>query len=531
MKKTSKVAGLLAMIMAVSVVAGCSGGSTNPTSVGTSAEKGSSSPSSESSSEAFKLSFMTTDHFGSPLSGSDSETVIAKMKEYTNTEVEFIWVANDSYEDKLGVTLMDQASMPMVMTIPKMLPTVVSAASAGAFWDLTEFLQDTSAYPNLSKANPQVNQAITINNQLIGIYRARPIGRNGLGYRKDWAEKLGLSEPKTVEDVYNMAKAFREQDPDGNGVKDTYGIALSKYTGPFDIMQTWFGAGNGWVEEEGNLVPVHQTKEYMEALTWLRKMYEEDLVYKDWAVRDSSTWSDSVKNGECGIFVDVLDSSRRIWDYFVTNEVKAVTGDGLASMGFVGAIAKDKSSEHKTLATSGYNGFFVITKAAAKTKEDVEKCLHFLDKMCDDEMLVLADYGLEGIDWEKNDKGEIKVITTDLVMNQKNNNGLNQVVAYIPNLMSQNPKLAMNEREILENEVKTSNAANAVFNPAAGYLVNSQTYSLNGANLDQILDDARTQYIVGQIDDVGLEAAWANWDSQGGSEVIKEVNALFHENP
>ena len=39
--------------------------------------------------------------------------------------------------------------------------------------------------------------------------------------------------------------------------------------------------------------------------------------------------------------------------------------------------------------------FFVITKAA-KTEEDVRKCLDFLDKMNDEEMLTLANYGLEG---------------------------------------------------------------------------------------------------------------------------------------
>ncbi len=40
---------------------------------------------------------------------------------------------------------------------------------------------------------------------------------------------------------------FTYNDPDGNGVDDTYGMEMTKYTGPFDIVQTWFGCGNGWV--------------------------------------------------------------------------------------------------------------------------------------------------------------------------------------------------------------------------------------------------------------------------------------------
>ena len=59
-------------------------------------------------------------------------------------------------------------------------------------------------------------------------------------------------------------------------------------------------------------------------------------------------------------------------------------------------MSKEEGSEKTILATSGMNGFFAITKAA-KTEEDLENCLHFLDKMNDEEMLLLADWGLEGI--------------------------------------------------------------------------------------------------------------------------------------
>ncbi|HOV42121.1 MAG TPA: ABC transporter substrate-binding protein, partial [Oscillospiraceae bacterium] len=69
----------------------------------------------------------------------------------------------------------------------------------------------------------------------------------------------------------------------------------------------------------------------------------------------------------------------------------------------------------------------------------------------------------------------------------------------------------------------------AVFNPAAGYLINSETYSLNGANLDQIISDARTQYICGQIDEAGLKAAWDNWAAQGGTTLIEEINNLYKQ--
>ena len=514
MIKKKLVALGLATVMVASVFAGCGSKNAGETDATVANGSGDGRPT---------ISIMTIDHSGSPLSADGSDEVKERVFEYTNTNVEFTFVANDSYEDKLGVTLMDQKNMPMIITVGgDMNATIVSAAKAGAFWDLNDFIWDKEKYPNLSQANKDVMKQLVVDGQQIGVYRARPIGRNGLGYRKDWADKLGLSEPETIEDVYNMAYAFTKNDPDGNGIDDTYGLALCKYDGPFDIIQAWFGAGNGWVEKDGELVPSFETEEYLEALNWIRKMYDEGLVYQDFAVRDTNTWQDGVKNGECGMMLDVLDSSTRIWDYLVNNQIPAVNGDATASMNLVGAIKKDENSEPVTQATSGMGGFFVITKAA-KTEEDVENCLTFLDKMCDDEMLTLADYGLEGKTYTVED-GKI-VANTQLQPNEKAMNGLNQVVAYIPNITLDNVKRT--ERKELEEEIKADNVQYAVFNPAAGYLVNSETYSMNGASLDQIMDDARIQYICGQIDESGLQAAIKNWETQGGSKVKEEVNALY----
>ena len=40
--------------------------------------------------------------------------------------------------------------------------------------------------------------------------------------RKDWLEKLGLEEPKTVDELYNVLVTFRDKDPNGNGKKMKY---------------------------------------------------------------------------------------------------------------------------------------------------------------------------------------------------------------------------------------------------------------------------------------------------------------------
>lgn len=44
-------------------------------------------------------------------------------------------------------------------------------------------------------------------------------------WRKDWLDKLGLEVPETLDDYEKVLTAFVEEDPDGNGKKDTAGLA------------------------------------------------------------------------------------------------------------------------------------------------------------------------------------------------------------------------------------------------------------------------------------------------------------------
>ena len=522
----------LAMAMTAASLAGCGNGAgTGQTSTtgGNSAQTqggGSETAGSETGTDNARITIMTIDHNGSPLTAEGSDEVKKRVEEHTGTIIDdstFTWVPNDTYTEKMGLTLLNKDNMPMILTVNGPVnSTIVQAANAGAFWDLSDYIFDEEKYPNLSKMNQDVAKQVMVNGELIGIYRARAVGRNGFGYRQDWADALGLKTPETLEDIYNMAYAFTYDDPDGNGIKDTYGFSFSKSADPLDILQTIFGCGNKWVEKDGELVPTHLTDEYMEALDWLKKMYDDGLVYEDWAVREKSTATDAVKNGECGMMSDVLDESRRVWDYFINSEIPAVTGEGFASMTLVGAIKKDASSEKTILATSGMNGFFAITKAASEA--DLENCLHFLDKMCDEEMILLADYGMEGVTYEFNAEGELVSSIQGVPLNLHPQNGLNQTIAYIPNLLPATTKIDINEGRAMEYAAREANIPYCVFNPASAYLNNSETYSMNGGNLDEIIKRARTQYICGEIDESGLKAQFEEWSIAGGAKVIEEVN-------
>ncbi|MGB8454613.1 MAG: hypothetical protein WCD89_20075 [Anaerocolumna sp.] len=67
----------------------------------------------------------------------------------------------------------------------------------------------------------------------------------------------------------------------------------------------------------------------------------------------------------------------------------------------------------------------------------------------------------------------------------------------------------------------------AVFNPALGYLANSEVNAEVGTDIEQIIEDARTQSICGQIDEAGLDAAGQQWLDRGGDRLVGEINELY----
>lgn len=522
-----------AMVCGLAACGNSPAGNNSSSSSAGSSEAQSSSEAGESSqaqapAEKQDVTFMTIDfNAGASNTGDYAEQILQEVEDYCNVNLEIEWVLSDVTEEKTTLALANPKTMPMIITWSGALTgNIVDAAKAGAFVDLNDYIWDSEKYPNLSQMNQNVADTLSVDGALIAVPRTRDIGRYGFSYRADWAEKLGIAEPKTIDDVYDMLYQFTYGDPDGNGKDDTYGMEMTSYTGPFDIVQTWFGCGNGWAEVDGQLVPVHMQTEYKDALDWLRKVYEDGLMPADWAVRTTDTWSNGCKTGESGVYIDVMDGGRRIWDYFcneTTFTPSVVNAEEAASMNLLGAI------NGKTLATSGYNGFFTISASTCDTPEKVEAALTLLDKLNDNDMRLLVEYGIEGVNWERDADGNLVDLDIEDTGLSNNYGGLNQMLAYLPRY-DLDPSPAKNERTQAQADVYVENEQYAVFNPAASYLANSATNADVGSSIGELLTQARTQYICGEIDEAGLEEAANQWLAQGGQQIIDEVNEQHKAN-
>jgi putative aldouronate transport system substrate-binding protein len=143
-----------------------------------------------------------------------------------------------------------------------------------------------SKYPNVKK----VTDEHTLGKQLEQFYGGqyfvvRPESaagykisdQNGVYYRRDWAEKLGLPKPSNMDEYYQYLRACVYNDPDGNGRRDTYGLTVA---GIGDFLYP-FGAFSGdWINlPNGKVQPGWLDEEPMVAgLGWYRKLFDEGLI-------------------------------------------------------------------------------------------------------------------------------------------------------------------------------------------------------------------------------------------------------------
>jgi putative aldouronate transport system substrate-binding protein len=464
----------------------------------------------EALSEPFPVSILTTEFTGNPI---QRESRLWRMlEEYTNTKLDIAWVPNASYNDKINITLAS-GTLPMIIKVEDTgSPGVASAIQKGKFWDIGPYL---NLFPNLKQADPTILRNISINGKAYGIYRARPVGRLGISYRKDWAEKLKLKEPATIEDFYKMLKAFTFEDPDQNGKNDTYGLVISKYDMPWNMMQVWFGAPNKWgIAEDGQLIPDHMTAEYRESLRFFRKLYEEGLVNPDFPILDPTRWNDEIVNGRAGVMLDVADSAGRLETGLAE---KGISGE----IDILGAVSGPKGL--RSLGTPGYNGVYLISRNGVKTEEELLRVLDFLDKLNDDEMQKLLSYGVEGIHYELQDGRMVKKSASQIPADY-NENDLGQLLPMIPDRKTYMFKPATPLREKVNRVIEANNSI-IVANPAEG--LESSTYLQKGTMLDDAIEDARTRYITGGIDDAGFDRAVEDWRLSGGEDIIREINDAY----
>ena len=396
---------------------------------------------------------------------------------------------------------------------------LLQAISQGAFADLTDYLTGdaVAAYPNLAAIDPAVYRNIAIDGKVYGIPKLVPRFDNPPFYRADWAAALDLAKPTNADEFFAMMTAFTENDPDGNGNPDTWG--LGGVDGGWNVgnIGRMFRVPNGWrLEADGTLTKDIETDEYRQTVEFCRRMQDAGLYHPDTATMTFEREEAALMGGEISLqaqgFATFLGNEGirgRITELNPAADLR-----GLVLPGHDGGQAV-------TYNGSGAYGFTAISAAAAQDEEKLHELLgimnYLLAPFASEEQIFL-EAGVEGVHHTIDENGA-RILTEQ---------GRIEVglFGYFPLVWAARPEPQAFFYPALPGEAEYAQQlaveilSAGIDNPVLGLY--SPTNAEAGAELDQLQTDRISAIVSGRDDLAALDDFIADWRSRGGDTIRQE---------
>ena len=335
----------------------------------------------------------------------------------------------DQLQEKLGIKI-DIISAPTENLAEKYgllmaggeLPTIVQYKAKDlllykdAWIPLNELVNETDT-PNLWKVYSDDNVRRMVsdadgNMRFIGQRTAITAGKLYF-WRQDWLDKLNLETPKTTEDLYNIFKAIKEGDPNGNGEADEIPFSVRKNGSnnrgnviPF--IHNW-GIAETFFAEDGKVKFGATDPRMKDALEWLSRCYKEGLIDQEYLTLDKTAWYSEWTNNQVFMSYD--------WSAYIDN-VANLFKDVETDIHIVGAvppegptgISQTRDQLQPITVDEDWNAGIYV----GATEEQKKAALKLLDYVYSDEGMILMNFGEEGVHFNIVD-GDYKY--SDLIMN------------------------------------------------------------------------------------------------------------------
>ena len=368
----------------------------------------------------------------------DSKIVKAVEERY-NVKFDFWFVDNQKWDDTLNVRFA-AGEMPDVFRL-KTKGNLNKYVQQGVVGELPIEMIEEKA-PNYMKMVEEYDtenlmwMPTRINGKNYGF--TFPAIRNtyptSLVWRLDWLKAVGIDKvPETLEEFETAMYKFAKEDPDGNGVDDTYGLSNT-------VMGTVLGSSGPMAirDFKGNPLPDLRwqrdgegvklsalTEETRQGLELLQKWYRDGVIDPEFITGENTGgyWalSQAFINGRVGVTGNVMydhwvpplsegDLGGSVYQEFIKVNPDLVYGEdfilGTAPVGPEGVSGTD---------LWGYvSETMVLSSQCVKDQKKVDIILQMLDDfVADEEYSMMIRHGFEGEDYILGEDGSVIPQVTD----------------------------------------------------------------------------------------------------------------------
>ncbi len=456
---------------------------------------------------------------------------VAMINERFNIDYQVDIALKDGYKEKLTTTF-STGSIPDLVGFEGGDANYVKYAKQNAFLPLDDYIDD---YPTLQRVPDAIWDSLRVDGKIYAIPNYLNPAPQSTAIRTDWLENLGLEMPTNYEELKEVALAFTNDDPDGNGEDDTYGILTT--VGPNNIFP-FHAQGPYWdpetyytKNEDGNFIPTRIGDGWKELVTMFHDLYQEGALNRDFHTLSTQDGNTEFYSGKTGIWIF------SIWTGFDEYARTLVDLEPNASIAPIPAF-EDPTGKTGWKMNRGYSSLTTLSAELAGDEGKIKRILDMIEfgRQYYPEEEQTPDN--EDFDWIQGKEGQgysmvdgkAEQVETASADGLAPEHYLPDAKPYLPE--EANPSEWKNlQTEVLQNagqKFEEMHKQQDYFYQKR-LLVQSPTENELGQELKQFLVDEHAKMIVGERPLSDWDAVVEEWYAMGGDKIVEEYNQAFEE--
>lgn len=312
-----------------------------------------------------------------------------ELEKRTGVHVDFIHPAEGQELEQFNILVNSKELPDVIQTYAgEYKGGIDKAIEDGVYLRLNELIDKYAPnYKKLLENDPELARQVTTDKGNIYTF---PIVREdkdepawwGPVVRKDWLDELGLKEPATIDEWYNVLKQFKEK-------KNAQAplIISKKGIDPYGTIVSAFDIGPYFYKKNNVVKYGPMEANFKEYLTTMNKWYNEGLIDKDFATRDKKSRESVITSGKAGAFLT---------EYALVDQYAAAIKGTDPKAVFAPTVQpslKPGENVNYRVVNDANGGYEAVITTACKNPEEVVK---WFDYAYGKEGYMLFNYGIEG---------------------------------------------------------------------------------------------------------------------------------------
>lgn len=249
-------------------------------------------------------------------------------------------------------------------------------------------------------------------------YGRKPVGDCGqiLWINADWLGRLKLMVPTTTDELKEVLTAFKDMDPNGNGLQDEIPLLSCEADYAYSTQELLLESyiyndpynDRKYTDADGRLIDASLTEEFTDGLRFCEELESDGLLHTV-AGEDSFL-----------AFTELINSPADMVGAFTSDSVSKVFYQGnpeiMAKYMHVAPLKGPKGvSNALFVARTPQVGAIIC--AGSKHKDEA---VRLLDMMMTPEGSLIARYGQQGVDWDYSDGTDVSIYGTSSTISTRN---------------------------------------------------------------------------------------------------------------